>query len=164
MNDTSDSILKEQIDNTIPTLQKALECKDREILLALLESYATDLRHYSTQIWTIGAVIIPLSLSGVVIALDDPIKTCLIALFSVMLIWIWYFLSVRLRVIVDRSMLIYVAIESQLLELGKDNQSVSLYMIAPLSKGRLSLRTTRLLVVVAVTFVWIVATVVDFLT
>lgn len=135
-----------------------------EVLIALLNEYSARWRHNSNQIWAVGALFIPLSLSGISLGLDSPVRTLLVGLFSIFLIFIWYGITDSLRVIIDRNWRVYAAVESELIALDPPLRQYGLDEIVcgPPTK-RISTRRLRKLIVSGVVFGWVCATTLSFL-
>lgn len=144
-------------------LLKIFENKDEAILLALLSEYGERWRHSNNQMWSIGAVFIPLSLSGIVLGLDDKYKTLGVAIFSIILIWIWYRISAGLRSLIDSDWKVYSAIESELLKINPPplKRDVSEIAAKDITKS-VSLRKIRLLIPVVITIAWLATIVLSF--
>ena len=144
-------------------LLKIFADKDETVLLALLSEYAGRWRHSNNQMWSIGAVFIPLSLSGIVLGLDDKYKTLGIALFSIVLIWIWYLTSAGLRSLIDSDWKVYAAVESALLKLNPPRLKRGVGEIVENDvKKSVSLRKVRLLIPIVITIAWIFTVILSF--
>ena len=83
-------------------------------LTALLSEYSSRWRFYSGLIWSTASIFLPLSLSGIALGIDDAPRTLVIAGFSMMLIWTWFWLSNTLRRLVYRQWEAYLSIEREL--------------------------------------------------
>ncbi len=147
----------------IEPARQNIQAGDQDIMLSLLSCYSEEWRHFSEQIWLIGTIFIPLSLSGVAFIGSDPRKTFGIAFFSIILIWTWYFLTVRLRVILDKSQRTYFALEDRLLKMGSSLPSTEFRKITTLPKSRLSMRNLRRIIAFAVTIAWILIIIITFI-
>lgn len=137
----------------LPELKRALAEKNDEILLSLLSQYSEKWRHYSDQIWSTGSVFIPLSLSGVALGIDDFYRTIAVALFSILLIWIWYSISSKLRKLIDRSLCVYAHIESSVLKLKQPCLEHGIDELIPKSKD-MPIRKVRRLIPIGVSLAW----------
>jgi hypothetical protein len=143
--------------NESSELLKTLEGKDTDVLLPLLSEYAERWRHSNNQMWSTGAVFIPLSLSGVALGVGDKYRTLFIAIFSVILIWIWYLITARLRSLIDNDWQVYAAIESTILKLNPPYLKRGLgEIVLSQTKKPASIRRIRLLIPMIVTGAWIV--------
>jgi hypothetical protein len=137
-------------------LRAALNGQPREILLPLHVEYGQRWKHDSNQIWAIGLVFIPLSLSGIAVPSENVRQTVAIAVFSTILIWIWYLISQSLRARLDQEWAVYSALESELLNLDppKLNHGLTEF-VPPSSFTLLSLRRLRLVIAVWITIAWV---------
>ncbi|MBW4542001.1 MAG: hypothetical protein KME43_23085 [Myxacorys chilensis ATA2-1-KO14] len=142
-------------------LEELLEQSSQEVLLALLIKYADEWKHFSNQIWSISSIFIPLSLSGIAFAFDKPFKTSVIAAFSIILIWIWYFLTDRAQMIIDNIWKIYAAIETKLLKLKEPLIKSGLTEVVP-HRRRVSLRKIRLWIAATITGAWLFTAITSF--
>jgi hypothetical protein len=138
-----------------PQIVAALQKKDPHVLETLLSTYSGRLLHHSNQLWSIGAVFIPLSLSGIAFGLSNPINTIMVGGFSIILIWIWYFISVNLRALIDQTYQIIGSLESVLLNLNPPCYKSGLDELVP-SKGLRYLKFVRLSIPLIVTIGWTV--------
>jgi hypothetical protein len=145
-----------------PQIIDALQKKDPHMLETLLSIYSVRLLHHSNQLWSIGAVFIPLSLSGVVFGLNNPVNTLLVGVFSIILIWIWYLISVNLRALIDQTYRIIGSLESVLLNLNPPCYKSGLDELVP-SKGLSHLKFVRLMIPIIVTIGWITVIIVSFI-
>jgi hypothetical protein len=143
-------------------LTAALIEKDPQILQALLSIYSERLLHHSNQLWAIGSVLIPLSLSGIAFGLNNPIQTLFIGMFSIALIWIWYTFTVNIRKLIDQTYQICGSLESVLLGLDPPLTKMGLEELNP-EKGHNQLRTIRLSIPIIVTFGWLVVIILSFI-
>ena len=142
---------------------KILADKEPEILLPLLSEYANRWRHSSNQIWSTGAVFIPLSLSGVIFGFGDPYRTLGIAIFSIILIWIWYSISLKLRSLINRNWQVYAAIESTLLKLDPPLLRQGLDDLLPRKTSKYtSIRKVRFLIPLIISIAWISTVILSF--
>ena len=137
-----------------PQIVAALQKKDPRILEILLSTYSARLLHHSNQLWSLGAVFIPLSLSGIASGLGSPINTLLVGAFSIILIWIWYLISVNLRALIDQTYRIIGAVESVLLNLDPPCYRSGIDELIP-STGLSRLKFIRLMIPMIVTIGWI---------
>src|SRR5437763_1771107 len=131
-------------------LTAALIEKDPQILQTLLSIYSDRLLHHSNQLWAIGSVLIPLSLSGIAFGLNSPIQTLFIGAFSITLIWIWYVFTVNIRKLIDQTYQVCGSIESVLLNLDPPLTKAGLEELNP-EKSHNYLRTIRLFIPIIVT-------------
>ena len=136
-------------------LEKALEGQNLELLLTLLDEYGQRWKHSATQIWSIGVIFIPLSLSGVVVPHGSPAHTFGIAFFSIVLIWIWYWISQSIRSRLDQDWAVYAAIESVLLKLDPPRLNRGLVELVPRKGYLFSVRKPRIVIAVVITFAWL---------
>jgi hypothetical protein len=136
---------------------KALKDQDPENLRCLYTEYSQRMRYSGAEIWHIGSVFIPLSLSGVVLGLGDPKRTVAVALSSIFLIWIWYLMSVRLDTILSRDLAICGAIETMMLKTERPMTERGLNeIIKPLKEKReVRLRQSRLAIPVLISVGWL---------
>jgi hypothetical protein len=84
----------------------AVKNKDADMLQSLYSEYSTRMRYGGGMIWQIGSIFIPLSLSGIVLGLDDFLRVLAVGSFSVFLIWTWYFISVAIDNALERDLAI----------------------------------------------------------
>lgn len=147
---------------TSTALVTALKKKDRHTLETLLVIYSERLLHHSNQLWSIGAVFIPLSLSGVALGLGSPTQTMLVGAFSITLIWIWYLISLNLRDAIDQTYIICGSIETVLLSLNPPQVKRGLYELIP-RKSLTRLKNVRSFIPIIVTFGWLVVIMFSFL-
>lgn len=140
-------------------LRRALEGQDSDLLLALLDEYGQRWKHSATQIWSIGVIFIPLSLSGVVVPFGSPIRTSGIAFFSIVLIWIWYWISQSIRSRLDQDWTVYAAIESILLKLDPLRLNRGLVELVPRTGYLFSVRKLRILIAITITLAWLLLTI-----
>lgn len=160
MNQPDKTKLKYNLDN----VHKELKGQGAENLRCLYSEYSERMRHSGAQIWLIGSVFIPLSLSGVVLSLSNPVHTLAIAGFSIFLIWVWYLISARIRTALDRDFAICAAIETAMLNLERPLTRVGLNeLIVPLDKKKqMRLRHIRLGIAVFISAGWSIVAVVSF--
>lgn len=150
--------------NNLSELRSTLERQDPKVLLALLSQYSERWHHNSTQIWSTGSIFVPLSLSGIALGFDDRYRTVAVALFSIVLIWIWYFISERLRRIIDRNWQVYATIETVLLKLDPPRLNYGLDELIPRQRQReFHLRRVRFFIPVVITIAWLFAVILSFL-
>lgn len=143
--------------NGLPELRAALKGQPRELLIALHAEYGERWKHDSNQIWTIGLVFIPLSLSGIAVAPLGSWQTIAIAIFSSILIWIWYGISQGLRARLDQEWAVYSVLESELLALEPPRFRYGLAELVPASSTTfLSLRRLRLIIATTITAAWMI--------
>ena len=128
---------------------------DHQTLLSLLSIYSEKILHNSNQLWAIGAVFIPLSLSGIAIGLNSLMQTILIGSFSIILIWIWYFISMNLRDAIDQTYKICGSIETVLLKFDPPRNNMGLYELIPSNRLK-RLKVIRLFIPIIVTIGWLV--------
>ncbi len=144
---------------------KVLKDKDSEVLRCLYVEYSQRMRHNGAQIWLIGSVFIPLSLSGIVLGFSDRYRTLALALSSSLLIWLWYFISQRIRTDLDHDLAICAAIETTLLKperpYTKRGIDESIEVLG--KKTGISLRYLRLIIPLAITIAWSLITIWAFL-
>lgn len=140
-------------------LRRALEGQDPDLLLALLSEYGERWKHSANQIWSIGVIFIPLSLSGIVVVLGRSARTLGIAIFSTVLIWIWYCISQSIRSRYEQDWAVYAAIESALLKLDPPRLSRGLVELVPRTGFWLSVRRLRVMIAVAITLAWLLLTI-----
>jgi len=152
-----DKTLKYDLDQ----VRKALEGQDQntENLRCLYTEYSARMRNRGAQIWIIGSVFIPLSISGVALGLTDIRHILAVALFSIALIWTWFFISLALRNGFERALAICATIETVMLKgqlplsrRGLDDLIVSLQK----EKG-VRLRHIRLAIPFVITVMWLLA-------
>jgi hypothetical protein len=141
----------------LPELRAVIKDKPRELLLALHTEYGERWKHDSNQIWTIGLVFIPLSLSGIAVSSRGAWQTVAIAVFSSLLIWIWYWISQRLRARLDQEWAVYSALESELLGLEPPRLMHGLTELVQADSVTLfSLRRLRLVIAITITAAWLI--------
>ena len=135
----------------------ALKDKDAENLRCLYAEYSARMRHSGAQIWVIGSVFIPLSLSGIILGISDPCHTIPVAGFSAFLVWAWYFISARIDTALERDLAICAVIETTILKLEQPLIRRGLNeLVVPIEKKReIRLRHVRLAVPIAVTVGWL---------
>lgn len=139
-------------------LRRALEGQDPDLLLVLLSEYGLRWKHSASQIWSIGVIFIPLSLSGVVVVLGGTVRTLGIALFSAVLIWIWYWISQSIRSRLDQDWAVYATLESILLKLDPPRLKRGLVELVPRTGYFFSVRRLRLLIAITITLAWLLFT------
>lgn len=144
-------------------LRRVLAGQDPELLLPLLTEYGQRWKHDSNQIWSIGVIFIPLSLSGVLVAPGNNVRTLTVAFFSIVLIWIWYGISQGLRSRLDQAWVVYATIESALFKLDPPKINHGLTELVPRTGSAFSLRRLRLLIAIAITAAWLLVTISAFL-
>jgi hypothetical protein len=145
-------------------LLRVLKGKPKEILLPLLSEYANRWRHHGNQIWSTGAVFIPLSLSGVALGVGDPYRTLAVAIFSIILIWLWYAISLRLRADMEQNWQVYAAIESTLLKIVPPLRERGIEeLLASKKQTRLKIKRIRLLVPLIITVAWLFTVILAFI-
>lgn len=149
-------------------LLNKLKNLDRDILIAMHSELGDRWKHSGNQIWTIGSIFIPLSLSGIVLGLDNFYRTCAIALFSITLIWIWYLISLALRKTVDRNWMAFSLFEFALLDLtppvtkyGIDDLIIKIVPTSP--KVKISVRKLRIVIPLTITLIWLLAIIMSLL-
>lgn len=98
----------------------SLRSQDPESLRCFYTEYSERMRHTGAQVWLTGSVFIPLSLAGVIVTFKTPGQTFAVAVFSILLIWIWYLISVVPRHTLDRDLAISVILEAAMLHLEGD--------------------------------------------
>ena len=140
----------------ILNLRANLANQSQDVLLPLLSEYAQRWRHNSNQIWSIGSVFIPLSMSGAVITFTSDIQAIMVAIFSIALIWIWYLISRDLRSTIDLNWKVYAEVESALLKIKLPRGKYGLTEYVPSKRIRPSFKTVRLFIPILITVAWIV--------
>jgi hypothetical protein len=143
-------------------LREILKGGDPDTLRCLYKEYSTRRQHRGASIWTIGAIFIPLSVSGAA-ALNPEIpgRTSAMAAVSIVLIWIWFCISETLRHRIDSVLTVCVALEAVMLrrELPLEIRGLEgLHRKQGLLLGRL-----RVVIAVVITTVWLIVAAVDFL-
>lgn len=149
-------------------LLKKLKNLDRDILIAIHSEFGDRWKHTGNQIWTIGSIFIPLSLSGIALGLDNFYRTCAVALFSITLIWIWYLISLALRKTVDSNWMSFSLLEFALLDLTppitKYGIDDLINKIVPSSqKVKISVRKLRIVIALTITLIWLLAVILSLL-
>jgi hypothetical protein len=140
-------------------LKNILEGQEHDLLLALLNEYGQRWKHSGNQIWSIGVIFIPLSLSGIVVAPGGVGRTCAIAFFSAVLIWIWYWIGQSLRSRLDQDWAVYAAIESVLLKLDPPRLNHGLTDLVPRVGFAIPIRRLRLVIAITITAAWLLVTI-----
>ncbi len=128
--------------------------KDPELLGELYNEYSSRMKHDGTMIWQIGSIFIPLSLSGIVLGLDDYFRTFAVGIFSILLIWTWYFISDAIGYSLMRNLSVCGAIEAFLLKL-EEPESNSIYKLIPRDKKIPHLSDIRLMITILITLGWV---------
>ena len=147
---------KKPLQDDSPELLKIFAEKDEAVLLALLSEYAARWRHSDNQMWSIGAVFIPLSISGVAFGFGDKYRTLGIAIFSIMLIWIWYMISSALRSWIDLDWKMYAAVETTILKLNPPRLKAGVSEVAkPSTEKSFAVRNVSWLIPIWITIAWI---------
>ena len=150
--------------NDLSELLGVLRGKPKEILLPLLSEYASRWRHHGNQIWSTGAVFIPLSLSGVALGVGDPYRTLAVAIFSIILIWLWYAISMRLRADIERNWQVYAAIESTILKIEPPLRKLGIDELVPSKRQtRLKIKAIRFFIPLIITIAWCFTVVLAFI-
>ena len=140
--------------------QELNQCEKPEVLQCLYEEYSTRRRTRGAHIWTIAAIFIPLSISGVVALEGKELgRTFAIAIGSDILIWIWFALSEVFRRRCDTARAVCAAIEvamlkreSPILERSLDTQRG---LEGVLKQSGLSLGQLRLIIPIVFTLFWL---------
>jgi hypothetical protein len=148
-----DKTLKYDLDQ----VRKALEGQDTENLRCLYTEYSARMRNRGAQIWIIGSVFIPLSISGVALGLTGIRHILAVAFFSIALIWTWFFISLALRNGFERALVICATIETVMLnrQLPLSRRGLD-DLIVPLQKEKgVRLRHIRLVISFAITVMWL---------
>jgi hypothetical protein len=154
---------KKSLQDDSPELLKIFAEKDEAVLLALLSEYAKRWRHSDNQIWSVGAVFIPLSISGVAFGFGDKYRTLGIAIFSTFLIWIWYMISSALRSWIDLGWKMYAAVETTILKLNPPRLKAGVSEVAKLGTEKtISVRSVSWLIPTLITIGWIFITILAF--
>ena len=148
-------------ERALTPVEQALHNRDKDVLLDLLSRYSDEWKHHSNQIWSTGSIFIPLSLSGVAFISNDLLRNIAIALFSIILIWIWYIISSTFRNLLDRAWRVYAALESALLHLDPPYLSYGISEVIPRKKS-ISSRNIRLIIALVITMSWILILVVPY--
>lgn len=147
---------KKPLQDDSPELLKIFAEKDESVLLALLSEYAARWRHSDNQMWSIGAVFIPLSISGVAFGFGDKYRTLGIAVFSIFLIWIWSMISSALRSWIDLDWKMYAAVETTILKLNPPRLKAGVAEIArPSIEKSLAVRKISWVIPIWITIAWI---------
>lgn len=128
-----------------------------EVLQMMLQEYAERLRQSNSLVWAAASAFLPVSLAGIAIydVKDREWTVTLVGVASIILIWLWYFISARFRSFIDHDRSIYQEIELELLSRQKAifKGFDSLYPAGT----SLSLKTLRTLIPVAVTAFWFIS-------
>lgn len=147
---------KRPLQDDSPELLKIFAEKDESVLLALLSEYAARWRHSDNQMWSIGAVFIPLSISGVAFGFGDKYRTLGIAVFSIFLIWIWSVISSALRSWIGLDWKMYAAVETTILKLNPPRLKAGVAEIArPSIEKSLAVRKISWVIPIWITIAWI---------
>jgi hypothetical protein len=128
----------------------------------LYRVYSARRQHRGAHIWTIGAIFIPLAVSGAA-ALNPgmPGRTLAVAVVSIVLIWIWFCISETLRHRIDSVLTVCAALETVML---KREAPLNVRGLERLHRGQgLLLGHLRATIAVIITTVWLIVAVVDFL-
>jgi hypothetical protein len=135
----------------------AIKNKKADTLQNLHSEYSARMRYGGAMIWQIGSIFIPLSLSGIILGLDNFPRVLAVGCFSVFLIWVWYFLSETIDNSLERDLAICGAIETALLSLEEKPLKRGLNdLIKQSDKIKvLRLRTIRLLLPILITLGWV---------
>ena len=131
--------------------------QEPENLRCLYDEHSARMRHSGSQIWIIGTIFIRLSLSGMIFGLNDPTRVIPVAVFSIILIWIWYYISKAIRVSLDKDLAVCAALETVLLNRGIPMVRSGLSELVGMKyKFRgFSLWRIRYMIALLVTLVWI---------
>jgi hypothetical protein len=136
-------------------LCEILEAGDSDTLRCLYEEYSTRRRHRGAHIWTIGAIFIPLSVSGAA-ALNPgmPGRTLAVAAVSIVLIWIWFCISETLRHRIDSVLTVCAALETVML---KREPPLNIRGLEGLHRRQGTLLGhLRVIIAVIITIVWLI--------
>ena len=139
-----------------------LEGGDPDTLRCLYKEYSTRRRNRGAHIWTIGAIFIPLSVSGAA-ALHPgiPGRTSAMAAVSIVLIWIWFCISETLRHRIDSVLTVCAALETVML---RRESPLGIRGLEGLHRKQgILLGRLRVVIVVVITTVWLIVAAVDFL-
>jgi hypothetical protein len=151
-------------------LVKTLQEKPHQDLLSLHADYSERMRLSGAQIWIIGSIFIPLSLSGIALGIEDPYQTLVIGIFSLVLVWVWYLISFVLRDALERDYRVLAAIETVVLDLEPPLLKYGLGEMVEIKHTKwysrllakvLSMRRIRLGIPMLVTLVWIIVVVIS---
>ena len=143
-------------------LCEILEGGDPDTLRCLYKEYSTRRRHRGAHIWTIGAIFIPLSVSGAAVLNPGiPGRTPAMALVSIALIWVWFYISDTLRHRIDSILTVCAALETVML---RRESPLEIRGLEGLHREQgLTLGRLRVVIAVAITTVWGIVAAVDFL-
>ncbi len=137
-------------------LAAKLKGRNPKSLEPMLVEYSQRWRHYVSLIWTISEIFIPLSLSGIAtIAFDNWLRTVFVGAFSIVLIWIWYFITRELRLAADNNRQVYVELESKLLQIKPPLNYYGLQELIPSFKDKkIHVRELRKVIAIIITAGW----------
>lgn len=143
-------------------LSRLSSCSN-EVLQMMLQEYAERLRQSNSLVWATASAFLPVSLAGIAIydIKDREWTVTLVGVASVILIWLWYLISARFRAFINHDRSIYQEIELELLSRQKAvfKSFDDLYPAGT----RLSLKTLRTLIPMAVTVFWFISIIVAWL-
>jgi hypothetical protein len=142
-------------------VRKAVEGHDSEDLRCLYTEYSARMRTRGTQIWNIGAVFIPLSISGIAFLNDDPNRTLAVAVFSTLMIWIWFTLSTALRDGFEQARVICATLETVILNVETPlcRKGLEELIVHPQRRVWPRLRHIRLAIPIVITAIWLIVVV-----
>ncbi len=128
-----------------------------ETLAAMLQEYAEKLRLSYSLTWATASVFLPVSLAGIAVydVKDREWTVTLVSIASVGLIWLWYFIALRLRAFADHDKLIYHEIELEILSRQKAGFE-SFDNLYPQGTN-LSIKSLRNLIPVSVSAFWFIS-------
>ena len=128
-----------------------------ETLAAMLQEYAEKLRLSYSLTWATASVFLPVSLAGIAVydVKDREWTVTLVSIASVGLIWLWYFIALRLRAFADHDKLIYQEIELEILSRQKAGFE-SFDNLYPQGTN-LSIKSLRNLIPVSVSAFWFIS-------
>lgn len=137
--------------------QSRLSGLSDEFLEIMLQEYAERLRHSNSLVWAATSAFLPVSLAGIAVydIRDRELTVTLVGVASIILIWLWYLISARFKAFINHDRSVFLEIELELLSRQKAifDSFENLYPAGT----RLSLKTLRILIPVAVTIFWIIA-------
>ncbi len=146
-------------------IKARIKGKSPKLLEVLLTEYSQRWKLYINLIWSISGIFIPLSLSGIAVALNNWLQTAFVGVFSMVLIWVWYFVTRELRLSADQNRQVCVALESELLKAKLPTDGYGLLQLAPVTKQKkIHVCTLRKVIAIVITAGWsltIVASLLD---
>lgn len=139
-------------------LHEQLNELSRSELIEFYKIYVDRMFTMDDLTWKIGSIFIPLSLSGVVVGFNEPLRLIFIGAFSIALIWTWFLFFYRNNRYYVINFIVTTTIEDILVKKNiTEDTEKGLYKKAPKHLKRIRNKTIANFISYAITIFWLFA-------